>query len=148
MVSNNTSHPLEVAITEIPPTPAEHMHLRTTSGLTPSPSTPVPHAITHSVHIVTARLPANDVHSEGEVIGMVRCIGDGALFLQLVDMCVLPAHQRRGIGKQLLDAMLAWIDEHAPDAYLSLIGDPPGQALYRSRGFVETAGIGMRRSKW
>jgi len=44
--------------------------------------------------------------------------------------------------------MLEWVDREAPDAYVSLIGDAPAQRLYRSRGFVETFGIGMRRSKW
>ena len=60
-------------------------------------------------------------------MGMCRCIGDGALFLQVVDMAVDPNHQRKGLGKRLLDTMLAWVDEHAPEAYLSLIGDVPSQ---------------------
>jgi GNAT superfamily N-acetyltransferase len=138
----------EVTITPIPPTPEELIYLRGSAGLTPPPPSTVSHALAHSVHVVTARLPPSATHPNGAPIGMVRCIGDGALFLQLVDMCVLPEHQGKGVGKRVLDAMLAWIDENTPDAYLSLIGDPPGQALYKSRGFVASRGIGMKRSKW
>ena len=79
---------------------------------------------------------------------MVRLIGDGQLFLQVVDMAVLPSHQGKGLGKALLDELLKWVDANASGAYVSLIGDPPGVRLYKSRGFVETNGIGMKRSAW
>ncbi len=68
---------------------------------------------------------------------MVRLVGDRALFLLITDICVIPEYQGNGIGKMLLDTMLEWVDENAPDAYLSLIGDKPGQGLYRSRGILE-----------
>jgi len=62
-------------------------------------------------------------------------------------MAVLPAHQRRGIGDAVLEALLAAIDAAAPGAYVNLLGDPPGWRLYQRHGFVETAPgtIGMRR---
>lgn len=63
-------------------------------------------------------------------------------------MCVDPTHQGKGLGKKLLDELLGWVDEAAPDAYVMLIGDEPGQGLYKSRGFLGTKGIGMKRSKW
>ena len=79
---------------------------------------------------------------------MVRLVGDRAVFLLLVDMAVVPVHQGKGVGGRLLDEMLRWVDENAKDACLTLIGDPPGVRLYRSRGFVETSGMGMARSTW
>ena len=129
-------------ITHSIPTTEEHIRLRTLSGLTPPPPAAVPSALAHSVHGIVART------ATGEAVGMVRCIGDGALFLQLVDMAVHPDHQGKGLGKCVLDTMLEWIDQYAPDAYLSLIGDSPGQKLYKSRGFVETIGRGMTRARW
>lgn len=129
-------------ITSSYPTPEEHINLRRISGLTPPPAHAVPAALANSVHCIVARTP------EGEAIGMVRCVGDGALALSIIDMCVQPDHQGRGIGKRMLDDMLRWVDENAPDAYLMLIGDEPGQGLYKSRGFVNTKGIGMKRSAW
>lgn len=146
------------------PSPAEHVWLRTVSGLTPPPSTAdIAKALSTSVHCITARRLADQslpslagTHEpapkppagKGPLIGMIRLTGDGVLFCQITDMAVHPAYQGRGIGKQLLDEMLKWIDANAPDAYVNLIGDPPGQALYRSRGFMPTVGIGMKRSRW
>ncbi|KFU75847.1 Acetyltransferase (GNAT) domain-containing protein [Amycolatopsis lurida] len=84
----------------------------------------------------------------GEIVGMGRVISDGGWYFHIVDMAVLPAHQRRGIGDAVLDALLAEIDAAAPGAYVNLLGDPPGWRLYQRHGFVETAPgtIGMRRA--
>ncbi|GFZ45597.1 hypothetical protein JCM24511_03325 [Saitozyma sp. JCM 24511] len=133
------------------PSPADYVRLRTLSGLTPPPVSAVPLALSNSIHCLLATTsPTSPEQGEAvsEVVGMVRLIGDGALFLQLVDVCVDPAHQGRGLGDRLVSQMCAWIDENAGDAYVSLIADPMGQGLYRKKGFVETSGIGMRRSKW
>ncbi|AIG74584.1 MULTISPECIES: GNAT family N-acetyltransferase [Amycolatopsis] len=83
----------------------------------------------------------------GETVGMGRVISDGGWYFHIVDMAVLPAHQRRGIGDAVLEALLAAIDTAAPGAYVNLLGDPPGWRLYKRHGFVETAPgtIGMRR---
>lgn len=150
-------------ITASVPTPAEYILLRTITGLTPPPVGAASTGLANSVHCLVARMsnPAeidaktidvpsflDDGPSLGEAIGMVRLVGDRAVFLLLVDMAVVPEYQGRGVGSKLLDAMLKWVDENAKDAHLTLIGDPPGQRMYRSRGFVETSGIGMARSTW
>ena len=133
----------DIAISARAPTGEEHLKLRTSSGLSkPPPQVDLQKAIENSVHCVVAR------SSTGEAVGMVRLIGDGQLFLQVVDMAVLPSHQGKGLGKALLDELLKWVDANASGAYVSLIGDPPGVRLYKSRVFVETNGIGMKRSAW
>ncbi|RSH94092.1 hypothetical protein EHS25_006746 [Saitozyma podzolica] len=133
------------------PSPADYVRLRTLSGLSPPPASAVPLALSNSIHCLLATTSPTSTSpdpSEVVVVGMVRLIGDGALFLQLVDVCVDPAHQGRGLGDRLVSRMCEWIDENAGEAYVSLIADPMGQGLYRKKGFVETSGIGMRRSKW
>ncbi|MBW4717282.1 GNAT family N-acetyltransferase [Saccharothrix obliqua] len=85
----------------------------------------------------------------GETVGMGRVISDGGTYFHIIDMAVLPAHQRRGIGDAILDTLLASIDAAAgAGAAVSLLGDPPGWRLYRRHGFVETAPetVGMRRT--
>lgn len=129
------------------PSPADYIRLRTLSGLTPPPASAVPLALSNSIHCLLATTSPTSP-DPGEVVGMVRLIGDGALFLQLVDVCVVPPHQGRGLGDRLVSQMCEWIDENAGEAYVSLIADPMGQGLYRKKGFVETSGIGMKRSKW
>ena len=82
----------------------------------------------------------------GETVAMGRIIGDGGCFFQVVDMAVLPQHQRRGLGDAVLAQLLDRIRVEAPPgAYISLLADPPGRRLYAKHGFRETApsSIGM-----
>lgn len=79
---------------------------------------------------------------------MGRLIGDGGWYFHVVDMAVLPAHQRCGLGNRVLTWLLDRIREHAPrDAFVSLMADPPGRALYARHGFTDdrNASIGMAR---
>jgi GNAT superfamily N-acetyltransferase len=65
---------------------------------------------------------------------------------QIVDMAVLPEHQGRGLGKQIMAALMEWLDREAPKtAYVSLIADGPARHLYAKFGFedVSPGSIGM-----
>ncbi|MEV4440392.1 GNAT family N-acetyltransferase [Streptomyces sp. NPDC049577] len=88
------------------------------------------------------------VHHDGETIGMGRIIGDGGCFFQIVDICVLPAHQGRGLGKRIMAALTAELECRAPaGAYASLIADGDARHLYAKFGFADPApeSIGMAR---
>ena len=50
---------------------------------------------------------------QDELIGLIRAVGDGVSILYIQDVLVAPEHQRKGVGRRLLQAMLA--------QYLSLI---------------------------
>ena len=92
---------------------------------------------------------ARVIHLEsGETAGMGRVISDGGWYFHIIDMAVLPHHQRKGIGDAIMTALLAKIDEHAPNAYVNLLADPPGRRLYERHGFVESApaSTGMKRA--
>lgn len=85
----------------------------------------------------------------GDVVGMGRIIGDGACCFQLCDIAVDPAHQGRGVGKRIVDALMGHLRTHAPaGAYVSLIADGDARFLYARFGFVPTApaSIGMSLS--
>lgn len=84
----------------------------------------------------------------GRPVGMGRIVGDGGCHLQLVDICVLPAHQGRGLGRRIMQALCDALDRRAPAcAWVSLIADGDAHHLYRKFGFADTApdGIGMYR---
>ena len=86
---------------------------------------------------------------DGEVVGMGRLLGDGGFYFHVVDMAVLPEHQRHGLGDAMLRALLRRIRETTPaGAYVSLMADPPGRRLYERNGFRETAPnrVGMART--
>jgi GNAT superfamily N-acetyltransferase len=82
----------------------------------------------------------------GETVAMGRVIGDGGWYFHVVDMAVLPAHQRRGLGDRVLTWLLERIREQAPpDAWVSLMADPPGRKLYAKHGFTVGDSLGMSR---
>jgi len=83
---------------------------------------------------------------QGQTVGMGRVIGDGGCFYQITDMAVEPAHQGRGLGKMIMQALVEYLHREAPaGAYASLIADGPAKHLYAQFGFRDTApaSIGM-----
>ena len=73
------------------------------------------------------------------------CRGRGGS-MHIADVATDPAHQRRGIGRAVMEHLIDRIDQAAPPhPYITLMADPPGQRLYRSLGFVDSApSLGMR----
>ncbi len=126
-----------------PPEVADYLALRVVSGLTPRRADQAAAAIAGSwsaVHVVEERT--------GKTVAMGRVLGDGGWYFHVVDMAVDPGHQRRGLGAAILAALLDTIRAGAPPgAYVNLLADPPGRALYARHGFRETApeSVGMAR---
>jgi GNAT superfamily N-acetyltransferase len=74
------------------------------------------------------------------IVGMGRVIGDGGWYFHIIDMAVLPDHQRKGLGDAILTALLKEIEDRAPPGpYVNLVADEGGKRLYAKHGFVETA---------
>jgi len=79
------------------------------------------------------------VADEVNVIGMGRIIGDGGCFCQVVDICVLPGYQGRGIGKLIMEKISGFINKKLPaSCYVSLIADGDASFLYEQFGFKDT----------
>ncbi len=121
------------------PTVPEYRALRRGSGLSDK-----------TEEAATRGLPATQfavvIEHEGAAIGMGRVIGDGGTAFQIVDIAVLPEHQKRGLGKRIVSALVDWLHANAPkSAYVSLIADGPAKDLYAQYGFEPTApaSIGM-----
>jgi ribosomal protein S18 acetylase RimI-like enzyme len=71
---------------------------------------------------------------EGEtLVGFARALTDGVSNGYITSVCVLPSHQRRGIGRKLMLELMG--DD--PQIKFVLHSSPAGEALYRSLGFVE-----------
>lgn len=116
--------------------------LRTDAGLSDKAPEAVAPALRNTWYGVVLR-------HRGEPIGMGRVIGDGGTAFQIVDICVHPAHQGRGLGRRVMAALTAELDRRAPaTAYVSLIADGPARFLYEKFGFAEVTAhdsIGMYR---
>ncbi|SRR5471030_908953 len=110
------------------PSADDFCHLRQISGMSPRPLEAVIKALPAScygMHIVC----------EGKSVGMGRIIGDGIMTFQIVDIAVDPAHQGKGLGRKIMESIMAWLDRNAAKgAYISLIADVP--ELYAKFGFV------------
>ena len=62
------------------------------------------------------------VERDGRVVGIGRIVGDGGLFFEVADVAVLPEHQKRGLGRMIMDALASWLcDNTPPTAYVKLI---------------------------
>ncbi|KAL4757707.1 GNAT family N-acetyltransferase [Aspergillus foveolatus] len=122
-----------------PPVPS-YLHLRLTSGL--SPKTPAQAAAvtagTWYGCYITYTDPSGD-SPEPVPVAMGRIISDGSWYFHIVDMAVLPEHQRKGLGDVILKNLLGYIMDNKAEGepYVNLLADEPGRKLYRRNGFVD-----------
>jgi len=124
------------------PSVDDYMRLRAVSGLSPRSREQAAPALANSWRFCHVRAASTD-----SAVAMGRVLGDGGWYFHIADMATDPAHQRRGVGRRIIEWLIAEIDEHAPPhPYITLMADAPGRPLYRSLGFVDTAprSLGMR----
>jgi ribosomal protein S18 acetylase RimI-like enzyme len=80
--------------------------------------------------------------NEGAACGIVAGYldGDDATRAHLVSMWVAPAHRRAGVGRSLVDAVLAWARTHGAHTVLLLVtsNNDSAIAFYRRLGFTMT----------
>lgn len=67
------------------------------------------------------------------LIGFCRAVSDGVSNAYLTSVAVTPDHQRQGVGRAMLDRLLAG----RPDVKFILHTSPAGRSLYRSVGFLD-----------
>jgi ribosomal protein S18 acetylase RimI-like enzyme len=119
----------EYVIVREAPSVEEYLHLRAAAGLSPKTEEAAALGLGGGVHSVTVRL-------NQEAVGMGRIIGDGGCFLQIVDIAVLPAHQKRGLGRLIMEALTEFLERSVPSsAYVSLIAEPGTTDFYERFGF-------------
>ena len=90
-------------------------------------------AVRSSLRVVTARL-------NGQLIGLVRIVGDGETIVYIQDILVRPEAQRTGVGRQLMaSALTPYADVRQK---VLLTDDDPSQiAFYESFGFTEIRNV-------
>ncbi|CQH49088.1 GNAT family acetyltransferase [Halobacterium hubeiense] len=114
------------------PTPERFRELRAAAGMAERSREGVERGLPNSVYGVTIV-----EQSSGETVGMARIVGDGGSVYHICDMAVHPDHQRQGLGSRMMDAIMRYVEENAPEsAYVNLMADVDG--FYEQWGFEET----------
>ena len=126
-------------LVEATPNSDDYRRLRIAAGLSTKSAEAAAAGLPNTIYAVVIR-------KDGEAVGMGRIVGDGGLFFQIVDIAVDPKHQKRGLGKRIVSALVDYLHKTAlPGAYISLIADGEAHRLYSLFGFKPTAplSIGM-----
>jgi GNAT superfamily N-acetyltransferase len=76
---------------------------------------------------------------QGEkLIGCARIVGDGGLYFYIQDVIVLPEYQGQGLGRRLMDRVMAYIERHAKrGAFIGLMAAKGVAPFYHKYGFAE-----------
>ena len=121
---------------ERPPTNAEYRFLISAVGWADYTNVDVVDAaLAHSLYHVVA------LHEEA-VIGMARVVGDGAMFFYIQDVVVAPAHQGRGVGTLLLERIMSYLKDAAPErAFIGLFAAEGTLPYYARFDFAVRMGL-------
>lgn len=141
-LNSGRSLPEEYSLRVGVPDPVTYCRLREISGLTP-----------RSIDAAQAGLPRTlygvYVAHGSDIVGMGRAIGDGALFIHIVDIAVDPTHQGNGIGSAIIDAIMTYIHAAIPaETYISLMANGEAWRLYKRFGFYEVLPDARGMAQW
>lgn len=148
----STSLPPGYVLVTSPPSVEAYLRLRQDTGLTPKNAEQASKALAgswYSIHVNFLHpLSADDssaLSASSETIAQARVIGDGGWYFHIVDVAVLPLHQRKGIADFMMQRLIEKIEAEAPERpYINLVADPPANRLYARHGFVETSSVGRK----
>ncbi|MDI6098641.1 GNAT family N-acetyltransferase [Actinoplanes sp. NEAU-A12] len=76
--------------------------------------------------------------ADGEQVAFARAVTDGATFAWICDVFVDQDHRGHGLGKWLIDSILADLSDRGIQRFLLATKD--AHEVYRRSGFVELAG--------
>lgn len=90
---------------------------------------------------VQASLLVLTAWEDGELVGLLRAVGDGETILYVQDLLIRPDRQRRGIGRTLL---LDCVGRYRDVRQKVLLTDdtPATAAFYRACGFLSSGELG------
>jgi len=125
--------PAGYELRETTPSIAAFRRIRREAGMTDRSREAVERGLpntTYGVHIVETET--------GTPVGMARIIGDDGTVFHVTDMAVVEAHQGRSVGTAMMDALVEWLRENAPEgATVDLLADVDG--FYERWGFKLSA---------
>jgi len=90
---------------------------------------------------------------ENKAIGMARVITDYGYVVFIADVIVLPEYQGKGIGREIMSRIMAYINENTAQnqcKYIALISASGKEEFYEKFGFVKrpTDNLGCGMTIW
>ncbi|HHT7191268.1 TPA: GNAT family N-acetyltransferase [Bacillus cereus] len=80
------------------------------------------------------------VKDKHNIIGMGRIVGDGAIYFYIQDVVVHPDYQGKGIGKKIMQSLMGFLEENAPDkAFVGLFASRGKDEFYEKFTFKNYA---------
>jgi len=76
------------------------------------------------------------VYDGAQQIGLARLVSDQATFAWIADVFIAESHRGRGLGKWLMECVVAYCDTHLPTIKRLLLATRDAHGLYRQSGFV------------
>ena len=79
------------------------------------------------------------VDEDGQVVGMGRVVGDGAVVCYIQDLIVVPQVQTQGIGSQIIQKLMAYVEslrEEGSTMMLCLMCAKGREPFYEKHGFL------------
>jgi GNAT superfamily N-acetyltransferase len=114
-----------------PPSAEEYVAFRRAVGWSAVALDAAERGLAASRFAVTARDGA------GRAVAMARVVGDGAVYLYVQDVVVLPEWQGRGLGRRLMAAVMDWIRSTAvPGTFVGLMAAEGVTEFYLPYGFI------------
>jgi ribosomal protein S18 acetylase RimI-like enzyme len=111
------------------PSISDYINIRLAAGLSRKSENAARIGLANSLYSVV-------VYDGGTPIGLGRVIGDGGCFFEVTDIAVLPQHQKKGIGDMIMNSIMEFLREQAPEtAYVSLMADHGTPHFYKRYGF-------------
>lgn len=111
--------------------PEDFVRLRVATGFADIP-------IAHATRALENGLVNVSALYEGELVGMGRLVGDGAIYWYLQEIIVLPDYQGRGIGRLIVNHLIEYATVHSVTGKFTTIG---GVSARGKEGFYQKLGF-------
>ncbi len=71
------------------------------------------------------------VKDNEQIVGMGRIVGDGAIYFYIQDIVVHSDYQKKGIGNEIMNRLVEYLHENAPDkAFVGLFASQGKEQFY------------------
>lgn len=88
-------------------------------------------SLSNSIHCIT-------VKDNEQIVGMGRIVGDGAIYFYIQDIVVHPDYQNNGIGKEIMNLLVEYLNTSAPDkAFVGLFASQGKEPFYEKYNFKD-----------